>query len=714
MIAAIERQFQKPSNRATFRIVLLIVCSILAWAALIFPLAIRQAIAPIKVGDVADQDIQATHDLTFVSDILTQQARAEASSKVDPIYLPTDPAITRGQIENLRVALNYITAVRFDSYATIDQKVSDIQKLDSVVFDPDIITEIINLSDSHWQTIQQESVSVMEQVMRRTIRDDQVAEARRSIPTLISFSLDEEEANLVNQIVSPFVSANSLFSQELTDQARTEASTAVEPVTRAFLSGETIVRRGQIINELAYEALDQYNLVRQDNQQQVFWASAILVGLMAVFITLYFNHRPLPVVKGLKSLLLIGITFLLFLYLAKMVVPNRTVVPYIFPVSAFALTLASLFSLETAIVFPLVLTILIAYDLPNSLDLTIFHLLTSLVGILILGKGRRIANYFWAGIAIGLSGSAVILAYRLIDNNTDWLGIATLSGAAFLNGIAAASLTLLLQYLFSQLLGLTTSLQMMDLLRPDHPLLQHMLREMPGSYQHSLQVANLAEQAAEVIGADALLTRAGAIYHDAGKSLNPTFFIENQVQGKIDSHDELDPRQTAQIIIQHVHDGILLARKYRLPVRLQDFMLEHHGTMVTRYQYTQAVKAANGDESQVNIEDFRYPGPSPQSRETAILMLADGVEARARAEIPKDEEELRALIRKVVDYCQKEGQLDNTTLTMRDLTLIVDSFVKTLRNTYHARIKYPELKPASNDNQISPATQPISDRIPTK
>jgi putative nucleotidyltransferase with HDIG domain len=714
MIAAIERQFQKPSNRATFRIVLLIVCSILAWAALIFPLAIRQAIAPIKVGDVADQDVQATHDLTFVSDILTQQARSEASSKVDSIYLPTDPAITRGQIENLRVALNYITAVRFDSYATLDQKVSDIQKLDSVVFDPDIITEIINLSDSHWQTIQQESVSVMEQVMRRTIRDDQVAEARRSIPTLISFSLDEEEANLVNQIVSPFVSANSLFSQELTDQARTEASAAVEPVTRTFLSGETIVRRGQIINELAYEALDQYNLVRQDNQQQVFWASAILVALMAVFVTLYFNHRPLPVAKGLKSLLLIGITFLLFLYLAKMVVPNRTVVPYIFPVSAFALTLASLFSLETAIVFPLVLTILIAYDLPNSLDLTIFHLLTSLVGVLILGKGRRIANYFWAGIAIGLSGSAVILAYRLIDNNTDWLGIATLSGAAFLNGIAAASITLLLQYLFSQLLGLTTSLQMMDLLRPDHPLLQHMLREMPGSYQHSLQVANLAEQAAEVIGADALLTRAGAIYHDAGKSLNPTFFIENQVQGKIDSHDELDPRQTAQIIIQHVHDGILLARKYRLPVRLQDFMLEHHGTMVTRYQYTQAVKAANGDESQVNIEDFRYPGPSPQSRETAILMLADGVEARARAEIPKDEEELRVLIRKVVDYCQKEGQLDNTTLTMRDLTLIVDSFVKTLRNTYHARIKYPELKPAANDNQISPATQPISDRIPTK
>ncbi len=715
MIASITRQFQKPSNREKFRIVLLVACSVLAWTALVFPLAIRPSLSPIQIGDVADQDIQATRDLTFVSELLTEQGRQEASATIAPIYLPTDPSITRGQIENLRVALNYITTVRFDSYANLEQKISDVQLLDSVKFDVDTITAILNLTDSVWQTIQQESVSVMEQVMRRTIRDDQISEARRSIPTLISFSLDDEQAALVNQIVAPFVAANSLYSQEQTEQARTEASAAVEPVTRSFLSGETIVRRGQIINALAYEALDEYNLIRQDNQQEVLWASFILVALLAVFVSLYFNRRPLPMMNGLKSLLLIGLTFLVFLYVAKIVIPNRTVVPYLFPLSAFALTLASLYNLETSIVFTMVLAILTAYGMPNSLDLTIFHLLTGFVGVLILGKARRIANYFWSGLAIGVTGTAIILAYRLSDSTTDWLGIATLSGASFLNGIAAASLTLILQYIFSQLLGLTTPLQLMDLLRPDHPLLQQMLREMPGSYQHSLQVANLAEQAAEAIGADALLTRAGAIYHDAGKSMNPGFFIENQVQGKIDTHDDLDPRQTARIIIQHVQDAIILARKYRLPVRIQDFMREHHGTLVTRYQYSQALKAANGDESAVNLEDFRYPGPSPQTRETALLMLADMVEARARAEIPKDEEELRLLIRKVTDFCQKEGQLDNTTLTMRDLTVIVDSFVKTLRNTYHSRIKYPEIKSTSpSETSISPVTQPITERIDQK
>lgn len=711
MIADFSQDFQSPSKRATFRFVLLVVCAILSWGALIFPLAIRPSLSPLKIGDVADQDIQSPRDLTYVSDLLTEQTRSEASDKVESIYLPTDPSITRAQIEKLRVALNFINTTRFDSYATLDQKIADINLIDGVKFDRDTIEAIINLSDSRWQTIQQESVSVMEQVMRRTIREDQVTDARRSIPTLISFSLDEDQALIVSKIVSPFITPNSLFSQELTDQARQEASAAIEPVTRSYLSGETIVRRGQIINALAYEALDKFNLIRQDNQREGIWASLALVSVLSVFIALYFKQRPLPILNGLKGLLMIGVTFLVFLYLAKIIIPNRTVVPYLFPLSAFALTLASLYNLEIAILLPIVLAILSAYGLPNSLDLTIFHIITSLIGVLVLGKGRRIANFFWAGIAVGLSGSAVILAYRLVDTTTDWLGLATLIGASFLNGIAAASLTLLLQFLLSQLLGVTTSLQLMDLLRPDHPLLQQMLREMPGSYQHSLQVSNLAEQAAEKIGADALLTRAGAIYHDAGKSLNPAFFIENQIQGKLDPHDDLIAQDAAQIIIQHVADGVMLARKYRLPPRIQDFIREHHGTLITRYQYSQAIKAAGGDADLVEKADFRYPGPPPQSRETALLMFADGVEARARAEIPKDEEELKALIRSVIDYCQKEGQLDNTTLTLRDLNIITDSFAKTLRNTYHSRIKYPELKsPSTVERTISPATEPIPEK----
>ncbi len=684
--------FERRANRNLFRLVLLILTSVLAWGALVLPLAIRQPIAPLQIGDVASQDIQAPFDLSYASEVLTEQARQDARNKVAPYYLPTDPSIARRQIEKLRVALNYITTIRFDTFASLEQKFTDLSVIEDLNISNEKAEAILELSDSRWQTIQQESLAVLEQVMRRTIREDQLEDARRSIPTLISFSLPEDQARIVSELVTPFVVANSLYSQELTEKAREEEAKKVEPLIRTYLTGETIVRRGQIITPLTWEALTAYNLIQPQSQQEDFLAAVSLTGLMSVFIGLYFTRRKVTLLESLKGLLLLSITFLVFLYGAKIIIPNRTIIPYIFPIPAFALTLASLYSLEAGLIFPLILSVLTAYGLPNSLDLTLYYILTSMVGVLVMGKGRRIANYFWSGIAIGITGVAVILAYRLPDSITDLLGIATLSGASFLNGLASASLTLLFQFLFSQLLGITTALQLMDLLRPDHPLLQHILRTMPGSYQHSLQVSNLAEQAAEAIGADALLTRAGAIYHDVGKSLNPSFFIENQVGNKIDSHDDLAPEEAAQIIIRHITDGVTLAQKYRLPRRIQDFILEHHGTLLTRYQYTQAVRAAGGDASKVDADKFRYPGPPPQSRETAILMLADGVEARARAELPREDDELRALIRGVMDFCQKEGQLDHTNLTLRDLSLITESFVKTLRNTYHPRIRYPEIK----------------------
>jgi len=310
--------------------------------------------------------------------------------------------------------------------------------------------------------------------------------------------------------------------------------------------------------------------------------------------------------------------------------------------------------------------------------------------MLILGKARRIASFFLAGIVIGITGIGIILGYRLPDSVTDWIGIATLSGASLINGIGAAGLTLLLQYVFSQFLGITTALQLLDTSRPDHPLLQKMLRNAPGSYQHSLQVANLAEQAAEAIGADGLLVRVGAIYHDCGKSQNPQFFIENQVQDELNPHDEIDPVVSAQTIISHVIDGVELAKKHHLPNRVIDFIREHHGTMYTHYQYTQAVKEA-GDPEKVDKSRFTYPGPRPQSRETALLMLADGTEARARAEVPKDEEELRSLVDTVVNFYTQNGQLEDTNLTLKDIQKAKDSFYRTLKGTYHPRVKYPAL-----------------------
>jgi hypothetical protein len=268
----------------------------------------------------------------------------------------------------------------------------------------------------------------------------------------------------------------------------------------------------------------------------------------------------------------------------------------------------------------------------------------------------------------------------------------TLLGAAMINGLISASLAILLFAFLAQLIGVVTPMQLTDLSRPEHPLLRILLRDAPGTYQHSLQVSNLAEMAAERIGADAQLTRVGALYHDIGKTANPIFFIENLPPGYTNPHEALDPGSSAAIIIQHVKDGLQLGRKYRLPPRILDFITEHHGTSLARYQYVNAVRAANGDEIQVDRAQYCYPGPRPQSRETAILMLADGSEARVRAERPTDDEKLRDLIQRVVSDRIASGQLEDARLTLQELARIIDAFTEVLRGVYHPRLHYPGLE----------------------
>ena len=690
------------ASRGFLRVVILILLGVLSFAAIVFPLALRPSSYPFRVGDVASQDILAPHSFTYISNYLTEQAKKTAEDAVQPVYLAADPGITRSQIEKLHMSLNYIDNVRQDTYANQDQKINDLADLQNIQLNQDTVTKLLALSEARWQSVQQEALNVLEETMRNSIRKDQLDEARRNVPQLISFSLPQDDASIVSEIVTSFVIPNSLYSDSQTAQARQTASNSIKPVSVSFAAGESIVRRGQVISILDLEALQQFGLIQPQQNNQDIIAPAAIVALLCGFIGLYFNRRKGTAVESMPNLIVISITFLLFLVGARLIIPNRTIVPYIYPLSAFGMTIASMFTMEIGLILSLALGILTAYGLPNGLELTLFYILSSLCGILLLGNGRRVANFFWAGIAIGCAGCAVLLAFRLTNSTTDWVGIATLSGASLVNGIASAGLTMLFQFLFSQMLGLTTALQLLEISRPDNPLLQFILRNAPGTYQHSLQVANLAEQAAEDIGADALLVRVGALYHDAGKSINPLFFVENQVPGKLNPHDDLDPTTSATTIIQHIPDGISLARKYHLPPRIQDFIREHHGTLYTRYQYAKAVQAAGNNPDEVNKELYRYPGPKPKSRETALVMLADGCEARARAELPKDEGELRTMVKKVFDFIEQEGQLDDTTFTFKDLSHAGESFVNTLKNTYHPRLQYPELRMVTSNSETGP------------
>lgn len=683
-----------PVRVRTLQIFILICVSLVTYAALALPLSLRPASLPLQAGDVAPRALQAPYDHEYVSQVRTDEARQAAQKAVQPVYTAPDPAIARQQIDRLNSTLQFITLVRSDATTSLEQKHTELASLSDISLKPDSVQQILSASDGRWGLLQQESLRVLEQVMRTAIHTDALDDVKGGVPSRVSLTLSEQDAALVTEMVNTFVIANSQYSADLTAAAQTSARDAVKPVVQAYKAGETIVAGGDVITLTEMEALQEFGLIRSGQPLETYLGIGALTILSVVFTGLYFFRRQsIPFLYDIRNLLVLSFVFIIFLLGARLAIPDRTIIPYLYPLPAVGLLLTTLFGMETGIIISLVICVLAPYGLPNTLDLMPYYLLASLCGVLTLGQASRFWAFFRAGLAIAGACIAMILAYRLPSASLDWIGIATLMVSALFNGLASASLALLLQYPLAQFLSLPTPLQLLEIARPDFPLLQMFLRSAPGTYQHSLQVANLAEQAAEKIGADALMTRVGALFHDIGKSVDASFFIENQAPGNLNTHTDITPEEAASAIIQHVLDGVALAHKYRLPRRIDDFILEHHGTMLTRYQYNQALEKAGGDALKVDINKFRYPGPRPRSRETALLMLADASEARTRAESPENEDGVRAIVRAVVDWCQKEGQLDSTQLTLLDLNLVTESFVTTLRGTYHPRIQYPAAEP---------------------
>jgi cyclic-di-AMP phosphodiesterase PgpH len=511
---------QQPTRKSLYYIPLIIIMSGVAFVALLLPYSVLFQETPLREGDVAPQDYRAPRALTFNSDILTQRQRERVVAEVRPVYSTADPGVARKQLERLRAALSFITAVRADVLATPEQKLADLAALEDIHLDLETAQSILVLSNSRWETISREAIVVLEQVMRTTIREDRLEEARTNVLTLISLSLSEEQASIVAELVSAFIAPNSLYNASLTELAQEQAVAAAQPVTRSFAAGETIISRGSVITDTDMEALTQFGLSQPEIGWQDLTSAGILVLVVIAFLGIYLRTNP-SLAQDFRRITMISVLFMVFLVITRLAVPGHTVIPYLVPLASYALVISVLIGAKPALVSVFPLAILSTYDVSFGLELTLYYVISSFIGVLVLGRGRRITSFFWTGLAVAVSAAAVVIIYRLPQPETDVIGLLTLVGAAGAYGAASAGLTLMLQFFLAQLLGLTTALQLMELSRPDHPLLQLILRSAPGTYQHSLQVANLAEQAAERIGGDALLTRVGALYHDAGKIIDP-------------------------------------------------------------------------------------------------------------------------------------------------------------------------------------------------
>jgi len=680
---------------------------------LILPLASNAESISLTVGESATQDILAPEPIRYFSPALTEKARVEAAAQVADIYDAPDARVARQQVLLLRDILEFINSVRADELAPPEQKQADLLALRDVSLTAETAQLILGFSETQWAAAQAEALAVLEQVMRSQVRANQIEDVRRSVPARVSVDLSEAQAQAVSVLVAGLIAPNTFYNESATQAAREAARQNIAPVYQQIVRGQAIVVRGQVVTPEAIEALEALGLLRSQRRWPEVLSTLLTALISGLLLILYIRRFNPEFSSSIKHVLLLGFLFLAFLLAAKLMVPDHTLLPYMFPAAALSMLLTVVVGPHLAIAASIALAALVGYLGGNRLELTLYCAIGGIVAALALGNAERVNQFFWAGLAAAVANVGVVLAFHLGDPALDVLGLGELILASLLNGVLiSAPLTLAAFFLLGGLFDITTSLQLIELARPDHPLLKFILRNAPGTYQHSLQVANLAEQAAERVGANAMLIRVGALYHDAGKALHPDHFVENQRDG-INLHDSLKPYASAELILAHVYEGLKLARRYRLPSRIRAFIAEHHGTLKTMYQYKKALEAADNQPELVDESKFTYPGPRPQSKETALLMLADGCEAKVRADHPQSEEEIDRIVKQVIDDRVMKGQLDDTDLTLHDLHLIRESFVNALKGVFHPRLQYPEETPAFialvNTEPSTPLPPPADD-----
>lgn len=642
----------------------------------------------IAVGEVAPRDVPAPRRISYESALLTQAERDRAAAAVKDVYTAPDPSITRAQVARAQEIVAYIESVRYDDYASPEVKAHWVAAIPDLTLSTGTISTVISLDESAWQRVAAEVYNVLEQMFRSDIREGRLNEARTQVPRLVSYALPADQANVVAEIARDLLVPNSFLDAEETEALRQQARTSVAPVQHTMEHGEIVVRSGDVVTALDIEELEALGLLRSQHEwQKVVGTFLFVTSLVLVLLIYIYRFRP-EMLTSRRQRVLLALTILSSLILAKSMIPGHVVLPYIFPMAAISMLLALLFDIPVALIVTTMLSFTVGVIGGNSLELSVYTLLGGLVGAFSVYRVERLGEFLWAAGYVALANVVVALAFRLYNQNYDPIGLLQLAGAGVFNSALSTSLAFATFSALGRVFGITTSLQLLEMARPTHPLLRQLLLGAPGTYHHSIIVGNLAERAAELVGADGLLARVGAYYHDIGKIKCPYFFAENQVDGQ-SYHERLDAKTSAQIIINHVSDGVELGRKYGLPDRVLDIIAEHHGTSAVSYGYFYHKAMEERDSQTVDESDFHYAGPRPQTKEAAIVMLADSAEAAVRAARPSSPSEIEHTVRTIISDRLVAGELDKCNLTLRDLDSIRAAFIDLLVGIFHPRIQYP-------------------------
>lgn len=661
------------------KIILYIITFIVLYCTLMTGIITRKY--DLKVGDIPKSDIKAHREI--IDESATEARKKEAEEKVDKQYsLRTD--VQKQSEEKIKGFFSSVEKV-------LAQDKSEEEKAKLIPRAPFKITDeqankIASMNAQSTKNLESVCIDGLNKAYEAPIEDgneQDLKDAKKEYTDFISSSdlSDSEKAialNFVN-VVEP----NFFYDKEKTDELIKETLKQVPPVM--IKKNQIVVSEGEPVTAHQLELLGTLGLLSDSASAICIYIALGVLVIIVMYLQYGYIHKYYTAInKEFSKIVMISILNVFPVILARLFGMMSN---YIIPLACMPMLITLLLNYKISLVFSMLNVILIGGAVGFNPNIIILAILNVVLGGTLLRKMQQRNDILYSSITVAVLSSILTFSVGTLTTN-NFMEILADSTFAAAGAILSGILTIGVLPFFESTFDIVTNAKLLELSNPNNPLLKKLLMEAPGTYHHSILVANLAELAAEQVGGNPLLARIGAYYHDVGKTKRPYFFRENQF-GKKNPHDRLKPEASSKIIISHVKDGSELAKEYNLPKTIHDFIVTHHGETLVKYFYL-TVKNNSENPDEIKEEDFKYPGPKPMSKEQGIVMLADSTEAAVRSINEPTEEKIEKMVNNIIDDKLASGQLDNCDLTLRDISKIKKCFLKALNGIHHERIEYPD------------------------
>ncbi|MDF2571326.1 MAG: pgpH [Sporomusa sp.] len=638
----------------------------------------------LQIGQVSDRDVIAPRTVSYVDSAKTKKLEMEVMASVANVY-DLDSAVMVKADEDVKAIFRVSGLVQADkTLASNEQKLQKLSRDLPVNLPSSVVSGLVSLDEASLVKTEDYTKSILRKYLQRGIRDDDLDIARKQVvleAEELGFGKNAEA--VVAGIAQTLIQPNFILNVRETDKRKQSALANIEPVRETIKKGQVLVRRGDVVTGEQIHVMEELGLYAGNVSEVRILGLTVFVLLVMAISLGYLQKFAAHIYDNDMHLILLGLIVLVTMLIGKVA---HYYSDFAAPVAAGALLTAILIDNRVGLLVSVVMALFYGVIVDHDLRAVAAALIGGMAGVYSVTKMAHGYSLTKAGVSIAVINFLVIGSTGLIEqlDGTEVL-LQGLLGA--ISGIISAVITIgLLPYL-EHAFNITTPIKLLDLAKPNHPLLQRLLLDAPGTYHHSLLVGNLAETAAVTIGADPVVVRVGAYYHDIGKLKRPYFFIENQA-GCENPHDKIAPSLSTLIVTSHIKDGLELCRDYKLPQVITDIIEQHHGTTLVSYFYKRATENEHGE---CIIEaDFRYEGPTPQTKEAALVMLADACEAAVRSISKPNVNRIEATVRKMIRERLQDGQLDECDLTLKDLKVIGDVYIRLLSSMFHTRIEYPE------------------------